>query len=58
MNVGLMELEESSYWLELLDEAEVAKHPEVKELHAEANELTAIFVTMIRKAKEGTAKDS
>lgn len=56
MNVALMELEESSYWLELLEEADVSKNPEIRALHSEADELSAIFVTMIRKAREGVAK--
>jgi len=53
MNIGLMELEESSYWLELLDEGRISTGAEVKALHAEANELSAIFVSMIRKAGLG-----
>jgi len=56
MNIGLMELEESCYWLELLEEAAVVKSPETAALQLEANELSAIFVTMIRKAREGAAK--
>ena len=55
MNLGLMELEESAYWLELLQESGVSKNPDVQALQVETNELSAIFVTMIRKAREGAA---
>lgn len=56
MNIGLMELEESAYWLELVEEGKISGDPEVRALQQEANELSANFVTMIRKAREGVAQ--
>ncbi|MCE9607749.1 MAG: four helix bundle protein [Planctomycetia bacterium] len=53
LNQALMELEETVYWLELLEEAKIAKAEEVSLLRSEASELTAIFVTLIKKAKAG-----
>ena len=48
---GLQELEESSYWLELLIEAEIMPAHRLKDLLAEADELTAILVTCVKRAK-------
>jgi hypothetical protein len=49
MSVGLMELEESAYWLELLGEGNIRNGAEVDFLNRETNELSAIFVTMIKR---------
>jgi four helix bundle protein len=51
LNGGLQELEETSYWLELLGESEVINADRLKTLAQEAEELTAIFVTLIKNAK-------
>ena len=51
MNGGLMELEESSYWLELLEEAEIVPAKRLASLKEEAGELTRIFVSCINNAK-------
>ena len=51
MNVGLMELEESLYWLELLEESNVRNGTDVEYLKAESSELSAIFVTMIKRSR-------
>lgn len=48
---GLQELEESAYWLELLEEGGVFADPRVRWLAREADELMAIFVACVRKAK-------
>ncbi|MGH9816593.1 MAG: four helix bundle protein [Candidatus Acidiferrales bacterium] len=53
MNIALMELEETSYWLELLEEGRISNHPEVTALRSEASELSAIFVSMIKKVRQG-----
>ena len=45
-----MELEETLYWLERLEES-VLKVTEITHLKAEAGELCAIFVTLIKRAK-------
>ena len=50
LNISLMELEETLYWLELL-EASVLKNAEVTNLQSESNELCAILVTLIKRAK-------
>jgi four helix bundle protein len=50
LNISLMELEETLYWLELL-EAAVLRNTEVNSLQAEAGELCAILVTLIKRAK-------
>jgi four helix bundle protein len=48
-----MELEETSYWLELLEEGRVCSDPEVSALRKEAGEPSAILVTLIRKVRQG-----
>jgi four helix bundle protein len=48
---GLQELEETAYWLELLVEGEVLPADKLRSLQQETNELTAIFVTCVKKAK-------
>jgi len=49
---SLRELEESAYWLELLEEANIFPSERLSELMDETNQLTAIFVTIIKKARE------
>ena len=49
---SLRELEESAYWLELLEEASIFPAERLSELMDETNQLTAIFVTIIKKASE------
>jgi four helix bundle protein len=51
LNGGLQELEETVYWLELLGESETVDSCRLKSLNQEADELTAIFVTLIKNAK-------
>jgi four helix bundle protein len=48
---GLQELEETAYWLELLEEGEIVAAKRLAGLKAEANELTAVLVTCVRNAK-------
>ena len=48
---GLQELEESSYWMELLIEAEIILQSRLADLIKEANELTAILVTCVKNVK-------
>ena len=47
----LKELEESAYWLELLAEAPVVPADQVSGLRSECDQLTAIFVTGIKRKK-------
>ena len=51
MQSGLQELDETSYWLELLVEAGIVKAARLQSLQNEANELTAIFVSSVKTAK-------
>ncbi len=46
-----MELEETLYWLELLEGAEVLPTRKLALLKAEAGELSAILVTLIKQAR-------
>jgi len=48
---ALQELDESTYWLELVEEAQIARSPQVQPLKTEANELIAIFVSVVRSVK-------
>lgn len=45
-------MEETSYWLELLTEAEIIKPELLSDLMQEADELSAIFTTCIKNAKQ------
>ena len=51
LNLGLMELEESLYWLELLEESQFCDGARLQWLKKETGELTAIHVTCIKKAR-------
>ena len=51
IEVGLQELEETVYWLELLAEAEIVHTERLKLLREEAEELTAVLVTVVKHAK-------
>ena len=50
LNIGLMELEETLYWLELLEHAKFIPAARLGALKAETCELSAIFVTLIKQA--------
>jgi hypothetical protein len=43
---------QTAYWLELLVDAKIVPAPKLKPLRRECDELTAIFVTIIKRAKE------
>jgi four helix bundle protein len=47
----LREIEETAYWLELLVEANLVSAGKLAPLRNEIDELTAIFVTIIKKSK-------
>lgn len=47
----LKELDESSYWMELLIEAEIVKEERLTNLLDENNQLIAIFTTIAKKVK-------
>lgn len=48
---SLREIEESAYWLELLMESRVVSAETLAPLPQECEELTAIFVTILKRAK-------
>ena len=48
---ALQELDETAYWLELLEEAGIVPAKRLDSLRDETNELTAIFVTIVKKVK-------
>src|SRR5438270_4013686 len=49
LNIALMELEESLYWLELLEGANVFPARKLASLKSETSELSAIFVCLIKR---------
>ena len=51
LEIGLQELDETLYWLELLAESETIAAERLKELTDEANQLLAILVTCVKKVK-------
>ena len=48
---ALQELDETAYWLELLVESEIVAEDRLKPLMNEADELIAIFVTIVNRMK-------
>lgn len=48
---SLREIEESAYWLELLVDSEIVDAKKLAPLRAECDELAAIFVTIVKRAK-------
>lgn len=48
---SLQELEETAYWLELLEELKIFKPEKLNPIQQETRELTAIFVTISKKVK-------
>ena len=55
---GLQELEETVYWLELLVEAGIVNEERLKPLLQEADELIAILVSSVKRAKTRLPKKS
>ena len=52
----MQELEETAYWLELLEGTRLCGRDQLEPLTNEADQLMAIFVTIVRKTKAGMAK--
>lgn len=48
---ALQELDETSYWLELLVDGNLVKASRLKDLRQEADELMAILVTIVKRVK-------
>jgi len=51
LNGGLMELEETLYWLEIVEGAEPSTKKKLESITRETNELIAIFVSLIKTWK-------
>ena len=49
---SLRELEETGYWLDLLAEANLLTQQKLRNVRQECTELTAIFVTILKRYKE------
>lgn len=52
---AMQELEETTYWMELLADAKVVTSAKLAALRTEASELMAIFVTMSKRSKQAAA---
>ncbi|HKO45009.1 MAG TPA: four helix bundle protein [Pyrinomonadaceae bacterium] len=52
---GLLELDETLYWLELLTAVEIVPAARLQPLESETNELIAMFVSMVRNLKQKKA---
>lgn len=52
IEVGLQELEETSYWLELLSDGKIFNPDRLKGIMAETVELIAIFTTIAKRTKQ------
>jgi four helix bundle protein len=48
----LREIEETAYWMELLVDAEIFPAEKLQSLRDECNELTAIFVAILKSSKK------
>ena len=51
LEVGIQELKETAYWMELIVEAELLPLKRLSDLMTEADELTAILVTCVKNVK-------
>ena len=51
MQGALQELDETAYWLELLEEAGLISADKLKSLRGETDELLSIFVAIVKKVK-------
>ena len=49
----LEELDETSYWLELLATSEIGRSSDTEAAKRETEELISIFVTVVKAAKRG-----
>jgi four helix bundle protein len=54
---ALQEIDETSYWLELMEDSGIGAPDATSALKAEAKELLAIFVAITRKAKSNKLRD-
>jgi four helix bundle protein len=52
MEGGLQELDETSYWLELLADSKIVPPQRLTDLRKETDELIAIFTASVKTAKK------
>ena len=52
INVAVMELEETLYWLELLEGSEVFSVSRLENIQQETGELIAVLITVAKNAKQ------
>lgn len=52
IEIGLQELDETAYWLELLADSKRLSPDKLAKAIQETDELTAIFVTIVKKSKQ------
>ena len=57
VGVGLQELEETDYWLELLADSGIVPEARLADLRNELNQLTAILVSSVKTAKKRMKKE-
>jgi four helix bundle protein len=57
LEVGLQELEETGYWLELMSELPILNGPATADLRREVDQLTAMLVSSVRTVKAKSRKD-
>ena len=55
-SIALKEANETLYWIELLYESEYIDEKTFKSIHQEADEITAILASIVKKTKENTIK--
>ena len=55
-SITLKEANETPYWIELLHDSEYIDDLSFNSLHQEADELTAILVSIVKTTKENTTK--
>lgn len=56
--ICLQELEESLYWIDLLVDAGIKKPNLLDPLRKETEELIAIFITIVKRAKSNSRRDA
>lgn len=55
---SLREIEETGYWLELLVDAGIVPVDQLSALRQECDELTAIFVTILKRSKDNPSVEA
>lgn len=51
LNIALKEADETQYWLEILERAEIVKTEQVKKLRNDLSEIIAILVSSVKTSK-------